>query len=183
MTKRVFFDGMNLALTRGTGVSTYARVLAREARGLGFETGILHNSLRGLPSSRIAREVAFFDVPPPSVTKPLRVLGQAADLVRDQLGVPRDRNPAGNRADAAARRAVGGMRPCLRRPQRLRARARPVRAVEPHAAGDAAGRARGVPLDLSEFRRGPRPGRISTPFTTSFSFVCPMPRSTGRAIT
>ena len=68
-------------------MSTYARVLAREARGLGFETGILYNSLRGLPSSRIAREVAFFDVPPPSVTKPLRVLGQAADLVRDQLGV------------------------------------------------------------------------------------------------
>ena len=60
---------MNLALTRGTGVSTYARVLAREARGLGFETGILHNSLRGLPKSRIAREVAFFDAPhrPPSL--------------------------------------------------------------------------------------------------------------------
>ena len=35
-------------------------------------------------------------------------------------------------------------------PATFRERPRPVRAVEPHAAGDVAGRARGLPLDLSD---------------------------------
>lgn len=61
MTKTVVFDGLNLALRRGTGVATYTRVLAGLARSLGHRTAILYSRRSRPPRDALEREVDFFD--------------------------------------------------------------------------------------------------------------------------
>ena len=39
MSRRIYFDGLNLSLERGTGIATYTRLLAGLARGLGYDVG------------------------------------------------------------------------------------------------------------------------------------------------
>jgi glycosyltransferase involved in cell wall biosynthesis len=88
MSRRIYFDGLNLALERGTGIATYARLLARLARELGHEVGVVYGA-RGRPSKNpLLREIAFFDrreVPPPALPK--EVWEAACDLLRAPLGV------------------------------------------------------------------------------------------------
>ena len=60
-TRRVVYDGLNLALGEGTGIATYTRVLAHIARSLGYEIGVVYGV--PLPSTEdpLLQEVLFFD--------------------------------------------------------------------------------------------------------------------------
>jgi glycosyltransferase involved in cell wall biosynthesis len=46
MTRRIFFDGLNLALERGTGIATYTRMLTALAHEGGDEVGLVYASPR-----------------------------------------------------------------------------------------------------------------------------------------
>ncbi len=59
--RRVIYDGLNLSLSQGTGVATYARMLARVVFDLGYEVGVVYASAQTPPKDRLLREVAFFD--------------------------------------------------------------------------------------------------------------------------
>lgn len=61
MSGRIFYDGLNLSLTQGTGVATYTRVLTRVVRDLGYEIGIVYTAPQTPPKDPLLREVAFFD--------------------------------------------------------------------------------------------------------------------------
>jgi hypothetical protein len=61
--KRIVYDGLNLALTQGTGIATYARVLAHVAHEIGYEVGVVYSSPQTPPKAPLAREIAFFDAP------------------------------------------------------------------------------------------------------------------------
>ncbi|HJU15578.1 MAG TPA: glycosyltransferase family 1 protein [Stellaceae bacterium] len=61
MTLRIVFDGLNLALSQGTGIATYTRILTRIARDLGHEVGIVYSTPFTPPKNALLREVAFFD--------------------------------------------------------------------------------------------------------------------------
>ena len=59
--KRIYFDGLNLSLERGTGIATYTRVLAGVARDLGYEIGVVYSSPQRPAKNPLLREIAFFD--------------------------------------------------------------------------------------------------------------------------
>jgi len=61
MSRRIYFDGLNLALPRGTGIATYTRLLATIVRGLGYEVGVVYSSPRRPPKNPLLREISFFD--------------------------------------------------------------------------------------------------------------------------
>lgn len=61
MPHLVAFDGLNLSLSRGTGIATYTRSLARAAGDLGYDTGVLFSTLRDPPKDPLLSEVSFFD--------------------------------------------------------------------------------------------------------------------------
>src|SRR5277367_2107292 len=61
MVGRVFFDGLNLSLSQGTGVATYTRILAQVVSDLGGEVGVVYASAQKPPKDPVLREVAFFD--------------------------------------------------------------------------------------------------------------------------
>jgi glycosyltransferase involved in cell wall biosynthesis len=61
MAGRVFYDGLNLALTEGTGVATYTRTLTRVVRDLGYEVGVVYTAPDNPPKDPVLREIAFFD--------------------------------------------------------------------------------------------------------------------------
>ncbi|MGE0260074.1 MAG: glycosyltransferase, partial [Alphaproteobacteria bacterium] len=61
MSRRIYYDGLNLSLTHGTGIATYTRTLARIARDLGNEVGAVYSSPHRLPAHPLLREIAFFD--------------------------------------------------------------------------------------------------------------------------
>jgi glycosyltransferase involved in cell wall biosynthesis len=82
MVGRVFYDGFNLALTQGTGVATYTRVLTGVVRDLGYDIGIVYASLRTPPKDPVLREVAFFDEKQ-AVKTPLG--RQIIDCITDQF--------------------------------------------------------------------------------------------------
>jgi glycosyltransferase involved in cell wall biosynthesis len=79
---RIFYDGFNLSLKEGTGVATYTRMLTKVAHDLGYEIGIVYNSLQTPPKDRLLREVAFFDEKQ-AIRTPLA--RQIVDYVTDQL--------------------------------------------------------------------------------------------------
>ena len=62
MSRRIFYDGLNLSLEHGTGIATYTRILARIARDLGYEVGAVYSSPHNRPAKNpLLREIAFFD--------------------------------------------------------------------------------------------------------------------------
>jgi len=61
MPRRIYFDGLNLALPQGTGIATYTRMLTQIARGLGHETGVLYSTRQTPARDPVLREIAFFD--------------------------------------------------------------------------------------------------------------------------
>ena len=61
MSRRIYFDGLNLALPRGTGIATYTRMLANIVRELGYEVGAIYSSPNRPPKNPLMREIAFFD--------------------------------------------------------------------------------------------------------------------------
>jgi glycosyltransferase involved in cell wall biosynthesis len=61
--RKIIYDGLNLALTQGTGIATYTRVLAHVTREIGYEVGVVYSSPQTPPKASLAREIAFFDAP------------------------------------------------------------------------------------------------------------------------
>ncbi len=58
---RITFDGLNLALARGTGIATYTRALTRAAHDLGHEVGVVYSTPFTPAKNPVLREIAFFD--------------------------------------------------------------------------------------------------------------------------
>ena len=60
-TRRVVYDGLNLALGQGTGIAVYTRVLIHTARSLGYDISVLYGA--PLPDTKdpLLQEVLFFD--------------------------------------------------------------------------------------------------------------------------
>jgi glycosyltransferase involved in cell wall biosynthesis len=88
MSRRIFFDGLNLSLERGTGIATYTRTLAQVARQLGHEVGVVYSSPQRPAKNPLLREVSFFDMRETARLPLARTLwrGIAAQL-RSPLGV------------------------------------------------------------------------------------------------
>jgi len=61
MSRRIYFDGLNLSLEHGTGIATYTRMLARLARDLGYEVGVVYGSPQRPAKNLLLREIAFFE--------------------------------------------------------------------------------------------------------------------------
>ena len=58
---RVGIDGFNMAMSRGTGIATYGRVLSRCLADLGHPIDVLYGLAMSQKASPMMREVAFFD--------------------------------------------------------------------------------------------------------------------------
>ena len=61
MSKTILYDGLNLSLTKGTGVATYTRNLMSTAQLLGYRTGVVHGIPGKVPKDPVLREVLLFD--------------------------------------------------------------------------------------------------------------------------
>ncbi len=78
--KRIVFDGFNLSLSQGTGITTYSRVLARVAREIGHDVGVVYSTPQAPPKGPLAREIAFFDAPKAIRISPVReIVGDVID--------------------------------------------------------------------------------------------------------
>jgi glycosyltransferase involved in cell wall biosynthesis len=58
---RILVDGFNLALTKGTGVATYARNLTYCLQGMGHDVAVLYGVSGARTKTPLMREVSFFD--------------------------------------------------------------------------------------------------------------------------
>jgi glycosyltransferase involved in cell wall biosynthesis len=79
MSRRIYFDGLNLSLEHGTGIATYTRKLAQIVRDLGFETGIVYSS------ARRPKKNAFFEM---RGAAPVAYPKKVWDIICDQLACP-----------------------------------------------------------------------------------------------
>jgi len=61
MPHRIFYDGLNLSLPRGTGIATYTRMLVHAAHDLGHEVGVAYSTPFAPAKDPLLREIAFFD--------------------------------------------------------------------------------------------------------------------------
>ncbi len=61
MSRRIYFDGLNLSLEHGTGIATYTRLLATILRDLGYEIGMVSSSPGRPQKDPLLREISFFD--------------------------------------------------------------------------------------------------------------------------
>ena len=85
MTRRIYFDGLNLSLARGTGIATYTRLLANIVRELGYEIGVVYSSRNRPPKNPLLREISFFDY---RDDDKIPVSRQVWDAVVDQVHYP-----------------------------------------------------------------------------------------------
>jgi len=77
----ILYEGLNLSLTRGTGIATYAANLGKAARALGYRTGALVSAPRRLrPNDRDFNEIALLDEPG-AACQPLELLHRAFGFV------------------------------------------------------------------------------------------------------
>jgi glycosyltransferase involved in cell wall biosynthesis len=60
-TRRVVYDGLNLALGQGTGIAVYTRVLIHTARSLGYDIGVVYGVPLPATEDPLLQEVLFFD--------------------------------------------------------------------------------------------------------------------------
>src|SRR6202140_2767177 len=88
MTRRIYFDGLNLSLERGTGIAAYTRKLAQVARDLGFEVGVVYSSPKRPVKNPLLRDISFLntrDAAP--VAYPKKVWDMICDQLRSPFGV------------------------------------------------------------------------------------------------
>ena len=85
MTRRIYFDGLNLSLERGTGIATYTRLLANIVRELGYEVGVVYSSRNRPPKNPLLREISFFDY---RDDDKIPIARQVWDAVVDQVHYP-----------------------------------------------------------------------------------------------
>ena len=90
MSRRIYYDGLNLSLEHGTGIATYTRVLADVVQDLGFEVGVVYSSPHRPPKNALLREVTFFD--PNNAAHISRSRGVYNRIV-DQVHYPRGVRP------------------------------------------------------------------------------------------
>ena len=88
MPHRIIYDGLNLALEEGTGVATYARILTRVARDIGYNVGVVYGSPQAPSRNPVLREIGFFDEKR-AIKRPLpsAILNYLVDLVRYHLPI------------------------------------------------------------------------------------------------
>jgi glycosyltransferase involved in cell wall biosynthesis len=85
MSRRIYFDGLNLSLEHGTGIATYTRMLAQIARDLGYEIGVVYGATQRPAKNLLLREIAFFETRDAiRVARPKQVW----NTISDQLGCP-----------------------------------------------------------------------------------------------
>ena len=88
MSRRIYFDGLNLSLERGTGIATYTRTLAQVVRDLGHEIGVVYGSPTRPAKNPLMREISFFDNREAApVAFPKEVWDAVCDLLRSPFGV------------------------------------------------------------------------------------------------
>jgi glycosyltransferase involved in cell wall biosynthesis len=92
MSQRIFFDGLNLSLRRGTGIATYTRILTQAAHELGHEVGVVYSTPFTPSKDPLLREIAFFDEKRPEMSGKRkltlrRALNHAIDQTRYHLPV------------------------------------------------------------------------------------------------
>lgn len=88
MSRRIFYDGLNLSLEHGTGIATYTRMLARIARELGYGVGAVYSSPHRPAKNPLLREIGFFDAREAApVPYPKEVWNVLSDQWRLPLGV------------------------------------------------------------------------------------------------
>jgi glycosyltransferase involved in cell wall biosynthesis len=88
MSRRIYFDGLNLSLEHGTGIATYTRVLANVVRELDYEVGIVYSSPQRPAKNPLLREIGFFDSREAApVPYPKEIWNAVADQFRVPLGV------------------------------------------------------------------------------------------------
>jgi len=85
MSRRIYFDGLNLSLERGTGITTYTRKLAQIVRGLGFEVGVVYSSPRRPAKNPKLREISFLNT---RDTAPVPYAKKVWDTICDQVRCP-----------------------------------------------------------------------------------------------
>jgi len=89
MSRRIFFDGLNLALERGTGIATYTRMLAALVHEAGDEVGLVYSSPRRPLRDRSRRGLDFLPPRPAGrlVSKTWAQQRDIVELLRCPLGV------------------------------------------------------------------------------------------------
>ena len=85
MSRRIYFDGLNLSLERGTGIATYTRMLGQIVRDLGYEVGVVYGSPQRPAKNLLLREIAFFET---RDAAPVALPKEVWDAFCDQLRVP-----------------------------------------------------------------------------------------------
>jgi glycosyltransferase involved in cell wall biosynthesis len=88
MSRRIYFDGLNLSLEHGTGIATYTRVLANVVRELDYEVGVVYSSPQRPAKNPLLREIGFFDSREAApVPYPKEIWNAVLDQFRVPLGV------------------------------------------------------------------------------------------------
>jgi glycosyltransferase involved in cell wall biosynthesis len=85
MSRRIYFDGLNLSLEHGTGIATYTRVLANVVRDLDYEVGVVYSSPQRPAKNPLLREIGFFDS---REAAPVPYPREIWNAVSDQFWVP-----------------------------------------------------------------------------------------------
>jgi glycosyltransferase involved in cell wall biosynthesis/SAM-dependent methyltransferase len=83
---RIVYDGLNLALSKGTGIATYTKTLAETATGLGYDVGVLYETAFSIPKDPQLQDVLFFDQAA-AVKRPRRkpLSERLSEKLRDQF--------------------------------------------------------------------------------------------------
>jgi glycosyltransferase involved in cell wall biosynthesis len=91
---RIFYDGLNLGLSQGTGIATYTRLLTRIVHDLGHEVGVVYSTRFTPAADPKLREIAFFDEKRLPDRMPRRLtLRRLAGDVFDQIACHRPLKP------------------------------------------------------------------------------------------
>jgi glycosyltransferase involved in cell wall biosynthesis len=97
----IAIDGYNLALSRGTGVATYARSLSQGLNRLGAEVGVLYGHAASSGPDALLREVTFFD-PRSNIPAWKRPFDDLNRMVRLRMGVDAVPVPVTGKVERAA---------------------------------------------------------------------------------
>ncbi|HEX3864983.1 MAG TPA: glycosyltransferase family 1 protein [Stellaceae bacterium] len=88
MSRRIYFDGLNLSLERGTGIATYTRMLANIVRDLGHAMGVVYSAPQRPAKNALMREIAFFDTRDAIALRHSKEVWQAiGDQIRTPFGI------------------------------------------------------------------------------------------------
>jgi glycosyltransferase involved in cell wall biosynthesis len=88
MSRRIYFDGLNLSLERGTGIATYTRLLANLVRELGYEIGVVYSTPQRPSKNPLLREISLFDAREATrISPPRQVYNDVSDIVFYPFGL------------------------------------------------------------------------------------------------